>query len=195
VIVRLERAIWTIGHSNHTFEEFAELMRDQAIEFVVDVRSYPYSRFAEQFNRENLEAALRRDGTHYLFMGDELGGRPAHEDHYDEQGRALYDRMAEQAAFQTAVRRLVEGCREHRIALMCSEAEPRDCHRRLLVGKVLAEHGVELRHILPSGSVLVEHTVALDVESPQESLFAKETAWRSTQSVSHRRRLSISSAA
>jgi uncharacterized protein (DUF488 family) len=79
--------------------------------------------------------------------------------------------------------------------LMCSEAEPRDCHRRLLVGKVLTDHGVKLRHILPSGAVLAEDTVTLDTEYPQVSLFGEETAWISTQSVSHRQRLSISSAA
>jgi uncharacterized protein (DUF488 family) len=187
--------IWTIGHSNHTFERFVELLSTERIEFVVDVRSYPCSRFAEQFNRERLEVALRAADTRYLFMGEELGGRPSREDHYDEQGRALYDRMAEQPAFQLAAQRLISGCQRHRMVLMCSEAEPRDCHRRLLVGKVLTDHGVKLRHILSSGRVLIEDTVTLKTEDPQVSLFAEETAWRSTRSVSHRRRLSISSAA
>jgi uncharacterized protein (DUF488 family) len=189
------RTIWTIGHSNHTFERFAELLRMERIEFVVDVRSYPYSRFAEQFNREHIEVALRNADTRYLFMGDKLGGRPSHDEHYDEQGRALYDRMADQDTFRSAIQRLVRGCREHRVALMCSEAEPRDCHRRLLVGKVLADHGVELRHILADGAVLIEDVVTLGEEDTQESLFGKEAVWRSTRSVSHRRRLSISSAA
>jgi uncharacterized protein (DUF488 family) len=187
--------IWTVGHSNHTFERFVELLSTERIECVVDVRSYPRSRYAEQFNRERLEVALRAVDMRYLFMGEELGGRPSREDHYDEQGRALYDRMAEQAVFQLAIQRLIRGCQRHRVALMCSEAEPRHCHRRLLVGKVLTDRGVRLRHILPSGAVLTEDTVALNTEDPQVSLFAEETAWRSTQSVSHRRRQSISSVA
>lgn len=193
--MRSKRVIWTIGHSNHTFERFVELLRIERIEFVVDVRSHPYSRFAEQFNRERLEVALHGADMRYVFMGDELGGRPSREDHYDEQGRALYDRMAEQGAFQSALQRLLRGCREHRVALMCSEAEPRNCHRRLLVGKVLAEQGVRLRHILTDGAILIEDVVTLGDEDAQESLFAKETVWRSTQSVSHRRLPSISSAA
>jgi uncharacterized protein (DUF488 family) len=194
--VRSGRVIWTIGHSNHSFERFVELLRTEGIEFVIDVRSYPYSRFAGQFDRERLEIALPGADTRYLYLGDKLGGRPSREEHYDEQGRALYDRMAEQTTFQAALQRLVEGSREHRVALMCSEGDPRDCHRRLLVGKVLTDHGIKLRHILPDGAVFIEDAVSLGTESAQESLFGKEeTAWRSTRSVSHRRRLSISSAA
>jgi uncharacterized protein (DUF488 family) len=187
--------IWTVGHSNHPFERFVGLLRAERIDFVVDVRSYPRSRFASQFNREHVEADLRSAGIGYLFLGDELGGRPSREDHYDEHGHARYDRMAEQAPFRRAVQRLLDGCRSHRVALMCSEADPHDCHRRLLVGKVLTEQGIQLRHIFADGTVLTENTVDLRADESQESLFGGETAWRSTQSVSHRRRLSVSSAA
>ncbi|HEY7830458.1 MAG TPA: DUF488 domain-containing protein [Solirubrobacteraceae bacterium] len=189
--------IWTIGHSNHTFERFGELLAVGEIECLVDVRSYPYSRIAPQFNREELAVALRPAGMRYLFLGQELGGRPTHEEHYDEQGHARYDRMAEQPAFCMAVQRLLSGCREHRIALLCSEGQPRECHRRLLVGKVLADQGVQLRHILPSGVIHQEDVVMLGSRDGQATLFEAEeiAAWRSTRSVSHRRRLSISSAA
>ena len=187
--------IWTIGHSNHTFEHFAGLLEHERIDVVVDVRSYPYSRVAPQFNREELDVALRAVGTRYLFLGEELGGRPSREEHYDEHGRARYDRMAEETRFQVAVRRLLVGCREHRVALLCSEGQPSECHRRLLVGKVLADRGVQLCHILPNGVVHREDVVLLESGDGQETLFGEETAWRSTRSVSHRRRLSTSSAA
>jgi hypothetical protein len=103
--------------------------------------------------------------------------------------------MAEQSGFQRTVQRLVSGCCEHRVALLCSEGQPQECHRRLLVGKVLADHGVAHRHILPNGVVHQEDYVALGSGDGQESLFGEEAAWRSTRSVSHRRRLSTSSAA
>jgi uncharacterized protein (DUF488 family) len=188
-------AIWTVGHSNHSFERLLGLLRSQQIDFAIDVRSYPYSRFAPQFNRESLEVALREAGVGYLFLGEELGGRPDREDHYDEDGRARYDRMAAQPAFRQAVQRVAEGCRSRRLALLCSEADPHECHRRRLVGKVLAEQDVQLRHIFADGTILIEDSVDLRAEDGQESLFGEETAWRSTQSVSHRRRLSASSAA
>jgi uncharacterized protein (DUF488 family) len=187
--------IWTIGHSNHTFERFVELLEAERVEVVVDVRSYPYSRVAPHFSRETLGVALRGVGARYLFLGAELGGRPSREEHYDEDGHARYDRMAEETGFKAAIQRLLIGCREHRVALLCSEGQPSDCHRRLLVGKVLADHGIQLRHILPDGVVHSEDLVLLESGHGQEALFGEEAVWRSTRSVSHRRRLSTSSVA
>jgi uncharacterized protein (DUF488 family) len=188
-------AIWTIGHSNHRFETLAALLATEAIEFVADVRSYPYSRFAPQFNREDFDAALRERGVRYVFLGEALGGRPLLEEHYDSDGHALYGPMSRQPDFVEAIDRLVRGAETHRIALLCSEAEPAACHRRLLVGRVLAQRGLELRHIRLDGSTTVEHEVRLD-PTDQGSLFGEEAeTWRSTQSVSHRRRLNTSSAA
>jgi len=187
--------IWTIGHSSQSFEAFARLLLGEEIDVVVDVRSFPYSRFAPHFDREDLAPALRERGIRYGYLGEELGGRPAKEEHYDQDGHALYGLMAKEPAFREAIDRLVAGARDHRVALMCSEAEPRCCHRRLLVGKVLAEQGVELRHILRGGGVEVEQDVSIDPQG-QAALFGTEEAvWRSTQSVSRRRRLSASSAA
>lgn len=189
-------AVWTVGHSNHDADTFARLVLGERIEFLVDVRSYPYSRFAPHFNRDEIEAAMARQGVGYLFLGEELGGRPTREEHYDPEGHALYGLMSEEPQFALAVERLVTGARRHRIALLCSEGDPQHCHRRLLVGKVLIEQGAELRHILPNGTVRTELSVGLSDDDAQCSLLQDEqTTWRSTQSVSHRRRLSASSSA
>ncbi len=186
-------AIWTVGHSNHDLDGFARLVDGEQIEFLVDVRSFPFSRFAPHFNRDELQAAMAQRGVGYLFLGAELGGRPTRDEHYDAEGHALYGLMAEDETFTAAVDRLISGAARHRIALLCSEGDPQSCHRRLLVGKVLTERGIELRHILPDGTVRTERAVPL-ADDPQRSLLEDEqTPWRSTQSVSHRRRLSTSS--
>lgn len=188
--------IWTIGHSTHPLDQLLDLLASERIEFLVDVRSYPYSRFAPHFNREELTESLNARAVRYLFMGEELGGRPSKPEHYDPEGHALYGEMAREPSFEAAISRLMGGAEEHRIALMCSEGKPEECHRRLLVGKVLTERGVTLRHVLPDGSVFEEEEVKLPLESSQEALFGDEgRAWRSTRSVSRRRRLSTSSAA
>jgi uncharacterized protein (DUF488 family) len=188
--------IWTVGHSNHPFERLTELLRIEAIEAIADVRSYPYSRIAPQFNREHLALALPELGVSYVFLGEQLGGRPAFDEDYDEDGHARYDRMAERPAFKQAVEWLCRGAGRRRIALLCSEGRPEECHRRLLVGKVLTNEGAQLRHILPDGSICQEDSVSSGRPDSQESLFGEDAAtWRSTRSVSHRRRLSASSAA
>jgi uncharacterized protein (DUF488 family) len=195
VLMRPPLALWTVGHSNHAFDRFAQLLLAERIEFLLDVRSFPYSRYAPQFNRDELQDSLPALGVRYLFLGEELGGRPTREEHYDPEGHALYGPMSEERPFRDAIERLIAGARRHRLALLCSEADPRHCHRRLLIGKVLTDRGVQLRHILADGTVWVEDAVALSDHEAQCSLLGEEEPWRSTQSVSHRRRLSTSSTA
>jgi uncharacterized protein (DUF488 family) len=185
--------VWTVGHSNHEFDAFVCLVKQKKIEFLIDVRSFPYSRFAPHFNREELQKTIVGYGIGYLFLGEELGGRPTSEDHYDAEGHALYGAMSQEPAFRAAIERVLEGASQHKLALLCSEGDPQDCHRRLLVGRVLAQRGAELRHILPDGRTRDEPSVELGDASGQCSLFSEERPWRSTQSVSHRRRLSASS--
>jgi uncharacterized protein (DUF488 family) len=191
----MTRCVWTVGHSNHSSERLLALLRSQRIAYVVDVRSYPYSKIAPQHNREALAAWLAAEQIRYLYLGAELGGRPNSPEHYDPDGHALYGPMSEQPDFRGALTRVLDGARQHRIALLCSEANPTHCHRRLLVGKVLAEHGVQLSHIMPDGNALSEHEVQLPDENLQCSLLEEHDPWRSTQSVSRRARLSTSSAA
>lgn len=186
--------IWTIGHSNRNFGAFLALLEQHRISDLVDVRSYPYSRFVPHFNRDQLRAAVEAAGIRYTFLGLALGGRPQHDDQIDAEGHARYDKMAHEAVFVEATERLLQGAAGHRVALMCSCGEPDECHRRLLVGKVLCDRGAELRHILPDGTVFAETAVPLSTDQVQSTLFGQnEPVWRSTRSVSHRRRLNASS--
>jgi uncharacterized protein (DUF488 family) len=185
-----------VGHSNHDLDRFAALVQGQGIEFLVDVRSYPYSRIAPHFNRENLQPVMEDQGIRYAFLGLALGGRPQRDEHYDVNGHALYGEMAAELAFKEAIQGLLKGASDHRLALLCSCGLPEECHRRLLVGKVLCDRGAELRHILPNQSIESEHSVPLPGVNDQPALFGHDLhPWRSTRSVSRRRRLSASSAA
>jgi uncharacterized protein (DUF488 family) len=129
--------VWTVGHSNHDLDAFVDLVRRQRVAELVDVRSHPYSRFAPHFNREELQAAMQERGVRYVFLGSALGGRPRREDQLDAKGHALYGRMALEGAFTDAIDQLLHRASERRLAMLCSCGQPRECHRRLLVGKVL----------------------------------------------------------
>lgn len=188
--------VWTVGHSNHDLETLLTLVERERIDYLVDVRSNPYSHVVRHFNRESLEAAVKGRQIGYLFLGRALGGRPGRRDHVDHDGHALYGLMAQVPAFQAAIDRIIRGASEHRVALLCSCGQPDECHRRLLVGKVLCERGAQLRHILRDGSVFDEQHVALREGLYPETLFGHdEPIWRSTRSVSRRARLSTSSRA
>jgi uncharacterized protein (DUF488 family) len=148
--------ILTIGHSTHSWEQFAALLRGAEVTAVADVRSRPYSRHAPQFNRADLTDRLRESAISYVFLGRELGGRPASPALYTA-GIADYEKMAGTDAFKDGIERLIKGSGRFRIALLWSEKDPLDCHRGLLVSRALENSGVRVAHILADG-VIVTHT-------------------------------------
>lgn len=144
----------TIGHSNHSYEHFLQLLRANEVTAVADVRSSPFSRHFPHFDDEVLKKELRLDGVSFSFLGRELGGRPRDKSLYCD-GVANYEKMAETLEFRTGLARIVKGSRDFRIALMCSERDPLDCHRCLLVARALADQ-FTIAHILADG-IVVEH--------------------------------------
>jgi uncharacterized protein (DUF488 family) len=145
--------ILTVGHSTLPYQRFVELLRRAGVTAIADVRTAPYSRRVPQFNRETLVDALRGDGISYVYLGQELGGRPADRRFYCD-GVADYEKMATAELFKDGLRRLLDGAGKFRIAVMCAEHDPLDCHRCLLVGRALAAQGVRISHIMSDGAVL-----------------------------------------
>ena len=148
----MSTAIYTIGHSNHSARRFIDLLREAAIDCVADVRSTPYSRRNPQFSQKALAASLKDSAIEYWFLGDPLGARP--KDPYCwENGKVSYARIAASPAFQEAIHALIDVSHAKRIALMCAEKEPLDCHRTILVGRALVQRDTELAHIHADGRI------------------------------------------
>ena len=145
--------IYTIGHSNHAWETFAELLKENDIELLVDTRSRPVSRFAPFANIRTLPTLLEDAGIDYEFMGGALGGKPADKRFYDAKGKPDYRKMRELDEFQEAISRLVSMASRRETAILCSEEDPTNCHRRLLIGPALENEGVKSLHIRGDGSV------------------------------------------
>lgn len=151
--------VLTIGHSTHDLRSLVRLLGQHEVTAVADVRSVPLSRFTPQFNRGSVERGLHEAGIKYVFMGKELGARTEDTTCYVD-GRVQYGRLAQTPEFVSGIERLVEGAQTERIAVMCTEGEPLDCHRTVLVARVLTEHGVTIDHIHGDGG-MESHTSAM----------------------------------
>jgi uncharacterized protein (DUF488 family) len=154
----MERVVYTIGHSNHTAEVLIGLLAQHRVGVVADVRSRPYSRYCPQFDRERLKETLRGAGIGYVFLGAELGARSEIPSCY-ERGKVKYDRVAKTQAFQDGLARVEKGAAEFRVALLCAEKEPGECHRTILVARELERHGLEIRHVLADGTLATQSDV------------------------------------
>jgi uncharacterized protein (DUF488 family) len=144
--------LYTVGHSNHSIEKFIGLLTANGIKAVADVRSQPFSRRHPQFNKERLAATLSLHGIAYVFLGKELGARSEDPSCY-ENGKVRYARLAATQEFKSGIERVLAGAEKFRLALMCAEKEPLDCHRTLLVSRALESAGAHIAHILADASV------------------------------------------
>lgn len=144
--------IFTVGHSTQTFENFLSLLSKNQITAVADVRSSPYSRHVPHFNTDILKTTLKENGISYVFLGKELGARS--EDSSCYIGNTVsYKKLARTPLFLSGIQRVEDGSQRFRVALMCSERDPTECHRTILVSKVLQERGIQVHHILGDGTL------------------------------------------
>ena len=127
-----------------------DLLHRHAITAVCDVRSQPYSRRSPQFNREPLKQALLTREVQYVFLGNELGARSDDPNCYRD-GQVQYELLAQTDKFKAGIARVKHGAQRYRVALMCAEREPLECHRSILISRKLDEDGISVRHILPDG--------------------------------------------
>lgn len=152
--------IYTIGHSNTPIQKLIDLLTAYSIEVVIDVRSEPYSKYATQFNKREIEPELRKHGFDYIFLGNKLGGKPKSPGFLNAHGIPDYEKVAESPLFKAGIEE-VERLAEKKIALMCSEADPKACHRDRLLAWVLRGRGHMVNHILHDGTIATEDQGAL----------------------------------
>lgn len=144
--------IFTVGHSNHSTEQFVSLLKRHGVTAVADVRSFPFSRRFPNFNQSPLKNSLGSEEISYVFLGEQLGARPRDPECYVE-GKARYELIAETEAFATGLERIYKGAKHHQIALMCAEQDPITCHRAILVCNHLKNAGLDIKHILKTGDL------------------------------------------
>lgn len=136
-----QKIIFSLGTSNRSWGMFIKLLRTHAVEMVVDVRSFPTSKFPH-FRREALSLSLAEEGLGYSYLGKELGG-------YRKGGYEAYTQTLEYLVGIELLERMASRCRS---AILCAERIPWRCHRRF-IGRGLQERGWEVVHIIDERKV------------------------------------------
>ena len=150
--------LYTIGHSNHSLPALLQLLEQHRIKAVIDVRSSPYSKHSPHFRREALRKAVRIHGIDYFWAGKELGGRSP-------------TPPITTPVFQGRMAQVVEMASRLRVALLCSEGKPKECHRamKLTAYTHRMDPPVYAYHIERSGHVL--DSMGMEAELPASWLW------------------------
>ena len=150
--------IYTIGHSTHPIAYFLELLKHYQVNCVVDVRSMPASRFNPQFNKKPLASSLSANGIHYLHFGEAFGARQTDPHLLDDERRVDFEKIRNTEKFKDGISRIWKGTHDgYSIALMCSESDPLNCHRFVMISPALKDF--EVRHILKDNSIVSQENL------------------------------------
>ncbi|MEV0977697.1 DUF488 domain-containing protein [Streptomyces sp. NPDC049915] len=162
--------ICTVGHSTRGFDEVMEMLRAHDVTCLVDVCSFPSSRTYPQWNRTAIEESLP-SGIAYRWIRS-LGGRrhtpkgvPSENGAWQVKAfRDYADYMAGEE-FAAGLDELLRLAEDERPAIMCSEAVPWRCHRRLITDALIVA-GAQVVHIMSrttaKPAVLNEHVQVRD---------------------------------
>ena len=180
-----ETTIYSIGHGNKKVEDFIAQLKSFDIEYLLDIRSKPYSKWNPQFNQEALELELKNNDITYVFVGDTLGGLPKDRSCYDKNGKVVYDLIAEKDFFKEGLNRLTTANEKKiKLAIMCSESKPEECHRSKLIGQELLNKEISLKHIVSDKRIKSQQSVMNELTKGKGTvdLFGNEIDFTSRKS-------------
>lgn len=158
----MKNIIFTLGHSNHDIQKFIDLLNVHNITAVCDVRSSPFSKYSPQYNQDIFKKILSDNHIQYVFLGKELGARPDDKNCY-KNGQVQFELLAKTNLFQKGITRVIKGTETFRIALVCAEKDPIECHRTLLVSRELEKNGFLISHILEDGNIETQDDLMIRV--------------------------------
>lgn len=180
-----ETTLYSIGHGNKKIEDFIQELKSYEILFLLDIRSKPFSKWNPQFNQNELKFKLEEFGIRYVFVGDTLGGLPEDRSCYDLNGKVVYDLIKEKEFFKEGLDRLTTANEKRiKIAIMCSESKPEDCHRSKLIGQELLKKQISLKHIVSQKVVKSQEFVMAELTKGKGTidLFGNEIDFTSRKS-------------
>lgn len=156
--------LFTVGHSTYDLEYFLELIKYYNINCIVDVRSTPYSKYSSQFNLESIRTFLKLNNIAYIYMGKEFGARRSDRKLYANEGYLDFEKVKEDNDFKLGIRRIEDGIEKgYNIAFMCTEKNPIECHRCILVGKNLKDLGHKVLNIVNKDICISQDDIELEL--------------------------------
>lgn len=169
--------IYSIGHGNRSWNDFINIINQYNGKYLVDVRSFPKSKYNPQFDRYTIDKECKKSGIKYIFMGNSLGGRPENRELYDQKGRADYALMSKDIEYIASIERLQRASQlSGNTFIMCSELCPSQCHRSKLIGKTLDDSGVQPIHIDKYGREMSQESVLRMITNGQQDLFGGDAS-------------------
>ncbi|QGU93996.1 DUF488 family protein [Clostridium bovifaecis] len=148
------KELYTIGHSSHNLNYFLYLLRKFRVNSVVDIRSVPFSKYVPHFNKDKLKNFLSLNHIYYIYMAKEFGLIQEDISLFHPEGYLDFNKMAKTELFKRGIQRLKIGVdKGYKIAIMCAEKDPLDCHRSILISPALIKEGYSVTHILPDSKI------------------------------------------
>ncbi|MEM2959730.1 MAG: DUF488 domain-containing protein [Candidatus Jordarchaeaceae archaeon] len=151
--------LFTVGHSTRTIEYFCDILKENNVQVLVDVRSWPSSKRYPQFNRENLQKSLEDKGIKYVWLGKELGGyrkkglgEKSPNKAWTSEGFRNYADHTLTQEFMDGIGKLLSIAEKHTVAIMCAEKFYWSCHRRI-ISDYLKALGHTVTHIIDKEEV------------------------------------------
>lgn len=177
----MKKTLFSIGHSQHKIDYFLSMLKKHRIDYILDVRSVPYSQYAMDYNKENIKNILEKNGIGYAFMGNFFGARPKNSSLYFPNGYLNFERVENSVEFKMGFDNVVKGVKNgYRIAFMCTEKDPIECHRAILVSYAFYKAGYSIKHIMSDNTIQTQQDInkrLLDMYYPdrnQLSLFESD---------------------
>ncbi len=154
------KTIYTIGYTGFTLNSFITTLKNYGISCVVDVRSNPMSKYYPDFNKNNLEQALKLAGIYYRNYVDEFGARQTNKRFYSINGYLDFKKFSKSEFFKSGVDKLITSMNKGYVfALMCAEKDPIDCHRNIMVASEFYRMGYEVKNILADGNYVFQSAI------------------------------------
>ncbi|MCY6370008.1 DUF488 family protein [Clostridium ganghwense] len=179
---------YTIGHSTRSLDEFIDIVKEYKIHCIVDVRNVPYAapKYTEVFNRKFLEARLKDDGINYICCSKELGARRMEQGIIDKEKNIFFDKVIECDLFKKGIHKVIELIKKgERIAIMCSERNPLNCHRSILIGYILSKKGFCIEHIIDENNTKSQSWIEEELFITYEPILKSKLVEISLQDILH----------